>query len=255
MPDMPVLFVGHGSPMNAIEENDLTRQWQKIGVEIPRPRAILVISAHWFVPGVYVNDQENPRQLYDMYGFPKALYELVYPVQGSPVLAARTMQLCDATVQNNWGIDHGTWSVLVHLFPNADIPVVQLSVDQTATPQELFELGQKLAVLRDENILILGSGNVVHNLRLVNFSMAGGELWAERFDRLISERILARDFTAVLEPEKMSADARLAIPTPDHYWPLLPILGAASATDLITVFNQVCQFGSLSMTGYLFSEE
>lgn len=254
MSRMPVLFVGHGSPMNAIEDNDFSRTWRKLGETLPRPKAILAISAHWYVPGRFVNDQDQPRQIYDMYGFPKPLYDLIYPAVGSPVLAAQVTQCCDASVQNDWGIDHGTWSVLVHMFPKADIPVVQLSVDRTASPAEHFALGQKLQALRDLDILILGSGKIVHNLRLVNFSQAGGEAWAERFDQLISEKIRARDFAAVLDPRQLSEDARLAIPTPDHYWPLLPILGAATEQDHITVFNQVCQYGSLSMTSYLFSE-
>lgn len=255
MSRMPVIFVGHGSPMNAIENNKFSRTWRSIGENMPRPRAILAISAHWYVPGKFVNDQPNPRQIYDMYGFPKPLYELIYPAAGMPELAARVAGLTGSLVNNDWGIDHGTWSVLVHLFPQADIPVVQLSVDRTATPSQHFALGQKLTALRDEGILVLGSGNIVHNLRLVDFSRPeAGEDWAVRFDQLISERILARDFMAVLEPENLSADARLAIPTPDHYWPLLPILGAATKDDTITVFNQVCQYGSLSMTGYLFTE-
>lgn len=252
MSKMPVLFVGHGSPMNAVEDNVFSQTWRKLGENIPRPQAILVISAHWYVPGRFVSDAENPRQIYDMYGFPQPLYDLIYPAKGSPQLAARAAMLCGATIQNDWGIDHGTWSVLVHLFPDATIPVVQLSVDRTASPGDHFALGQQLSALRDEGVLILGSGNIVHNLRRVNFSQPGGEAWAERFDQLIREHIEKRDFQALLEPKGISADAELAIPTPDHYWPLLPILGASDPNDQITVFNQTCQFGSLSMTGYYF---
>ncbi|MDD2533855.1 MAG: class III extradiol ring-cleavage dioxygenase, partial [Eubacteriales bacterium] len=193
--------------MNAIESNQLTEKWRQLGEAIPSPRAILAISAHWYVPGQFVNNQKNPRQIYDMYGFPKPLYDLVYPVNGSPELAARVVDLTAAQINNEWGIDHGTWSVLVHLFPNATIPVVQLSVDQAMQPAEHFALGQRLRALRDEGVLILGSGNIVHNLRRVDFQQPGGAKWAERFDLAVSERILSRDFASLFEPDQWSEDA------------------------------------------------
>jgi len=253
MTRMPVIFIGHGSPMNAIEDNPMTRMWRQLGRDLPRPRAILAVSAHWFVPGTCVNDQIQPRQIYDMYGFPRELYELQYAAQGAPELAARVQRLTPCPVDNSWGIDHGTWSVLVHLYPQADIPVCQLSIDRTAPPELHFRLGQELAGLRDEGVLILGSGNIVHNLHRVDFARAGGEPWAETFDNAVGEKIRQRDWASLLHPENISPEmARLAIPTPDHYWPLLYVLGASLPADPIDSFNAVCQFGSLSMTGYRF---
>ncbi|NCC76846.1 MAG: 4,5-DOPA dioxygenase extradiol [Clostridia bacterium] len=253
MQRMPVLFVGHGSPMNAIEQNPLTRKWREIGQHLPRPRAILAISAHWFAPGTWVNDEVQPRQIYDMYGFPRELYELKYPAQGAPELAARVQSQAPCTVDNNWGIDHGTWSVLVHVFPDADIPVCQLSIDRTATPEQHYKIGRQLAALRDEGVLILGSGNIVHNLRRVDFNSEGGEPWAYTFDQAVGDKIRQHDHVALLHPETFSPEAaRLAIPTPDHYWPLLYVLGAARPDDTIESFNEICQYGSLSMTGYRF---
>lgn len=253
MQRMPVIFVGHGSPMNAIEDNPQTRKWREIGRSIPRPRAILAISAHWYAPGTWVNDEIKPRQIYDMYGFPPDLYELEYPAQGEPELASRVQTLTGCVVNNNWGIDHGTWSVLAHLFPQADIPVCQLSIDRTAVPDAHYQMGRQLTALRDEGVLILGSGNIVHNLRRVDFANESGEPWAYEFDQAVGEKIRQHDHTALLHPEAFSPGAaRLAIPTPDHYWPLLYILGAAQPDDTITSFNEICQYGSLSMTGYQF---
>lgn len=252
MQRMPVLFVGHGSPMNAIEDNTFTRQWELLGNNLPRPKAILAVSAHWFTAGTRVSDDPSPRTVYDMYGFPEALYRVEYRPAGSPDLAGRMIDLIrrHVTVDNSWGIDHGTWSVLKRIFPKADVPVVQLSVDQGASPADHFRIGQELQTLRNEGILILGSGNVVHNLSMVQWSLDSGYPWAETFDHEIRDRILRGDLDGVLQYQKI-ADAKLAVPYPDHFSPLLYVLGACTPEDHPTVLNDACILGSLSMTSYL----
>lgn len=250
---MPVLFVGHGSPMNAIEDNVFTREWRRIGGMLPRPRAILAVSTHWYGEGTRTSDAVHPRMVYDMYGFPRPLYEVKYPVPGSPELEERVKAMLPETVtDNSWGIDHGTWSVLVHMFPDADIPVVQLSVDAYKSSQAHLELGHALAPLRDEGVLILGSGNVVHNLHLIGWNVPGGFPWADAFDQYIRGRIEAGDFAAVADYRSAGEPAEKAFFTPDHYFPLLYALGAADSTDSLTVFNDARVYGSISMTGYLF---
>ncbi len=250
---MPVLFAGHGSPMNAIEDNAFTREWRRIGGILPRPQAILAVSAHWYGEGTRTSDVVQPRMVYDMYGFPRPLYEVKYPVPGSPELAKRVKALLPGTVTDNgWGIDHGTWSVLVHLFPEADVPVVQLSVDARKSPQAHLELGRALAPLRDEGVLILGSGNVVHNLHLIGWNVPGGFPWADAFDRYIRGCIEAGDYASVADYRGAGESAEKAFFTPDHYFPLLYALGAADAADGLTVFNDARVYGSISMTGYLF---
>ena len=250
---MPVLFAGHGSPMNAIEDNAFTREWRRIGGMIPRPRAILAVSAHWYGEDTRTSDAALPRMIYDMYGFLRPLYEVKYPAPGSPELAGQVKALLPGTVtDNSWGIDHGTWSVLVHLFPNADIPVVQLSVDARKSPQAHVELGRALAPLRDEGVLILGSGNVVHNLHLIGWNVPGGFPWADTFDRYIRGHIEMRDFAAVADYRRAGESAEKAFFTPDHYFPLLYVLGASDSADSLTVFNDARVYGSISMTGYLF---
>ena len=195
---MPVLFVGHGSPMNAIEDNSFTRVWRKIGEKLPRPKAILAISAHWYTEGTLTSDVENPQMIYDMYGFPPALYALKYPVKGSKALAEDVIKVLgpDVKIDNAWGIDHGTWSVLVNMFPDADIPVVQLSINHKAPAQAHFDLGLKLRALRDEGILIFASGNIVHNLSLINWNMSAGYPWAHTFDDYIKKNILEKNYQA-----------------------------------------------------------
>jgi 4,5-DOPA dioxygenase extradiol len=250
---MPVLFAGHGSPMNAIENNVFTRGWRDIAAKLPRPRAILAISAHWVTEGVHTSNSAQPRTVYDMYGFPRPLYEVKYPAPGSPELAERLLQLLPgAAIDNTWGIDHGTWSVLVHMFPGADIPVVQLGLSERLDAAAHLKLGRALAPLRDEGVLIFGSGNVVHNLRLVDWDNEGGEPWADEFDAYIKQRVEARDFEAVADHRRAGASAAKAFPTPEHFWPLLYALGASDEADRLTVFNDARTLGSLSMTSYLF---
>lgn len=251
---MPALFIGHGSPMNAIEDNEFTRQWEKLSLKIPRPEAILSVSAHWYTGGTKTTDISQPRIVYDMYGFPEELYKVSYPVKGSPHIAGRLGSLLkdEIIMDNSWGIDHGTWSVLCRVFPEADIPVVQLSIDAGAGPQVHFELGQKLSVLREEGVLILGSGNVVHNLALVDWKQQGGYSWAEEFDGYIKENILEKNYRNVLNYKEAGQSYKKAFPTPEHFYPLLYVLGASKEDDRVEVFNDSCTLGALSMTSYLF---
>lgn len=251
---MPVLFVGHGSPMNAIEDNMFTENWRRVAQEMPRPEAILAVSAHWYTTGTRIMDEAQPKMVYDMYGFPKELYEVKYPAQGAPELAQLTKDLIHEQVKtdNSWGYDHGTWSVLCQMYPKADIPVFQLSVDRTATAETHFKIGQELSSLREKGVLIFASGNIVHNLSRVAWDMKGGYPWADDFDRYIKDKIIHRQFEEVVKYKAAGQSVDSAFITPDHFYPLLYILGASSPDDKVSVFNDSCIMGSLSMTSYLF---
>lgn len=251
---MPVLFVGHGSPMNAIEDNEFSQTWKLLGKRLPKPKAILAVSAHWYSEGTKTSDVENPRMIYDMYGFPEKLYEMRYPVSGSPELAGQLKESLGelVSIDNRWGIDHGTWSVLCHMYPNADIPVVQLSVDHLAPAMTHYEIGKKIRALRENGVIILASGNIVHNLALINWQMEEGYPWAHEFDSYIKKNILEKNHDAVIHHERVGRSAEKAFYTPDHYFPLLYALGASEPTDEIEVFNEKCLMGSMSMTGYIF---
>lgn len=254
MAKAPAIFVGHGSPMNAIEDNIYTRGFADITKRFDTPKAILAVSAHWYTAGHRVNDEDSPNMIYDMYGFPQELYQLKYPAKGAPNAAGEIKKLLAGEVitDNGWGIDHGTWSVLVHMYPNADIPVVSLSVDLTGTPKKLFDIGSKLKQLRDDNILILGSGNIVHNLRNVNWNMQNGYDYAYEFDGYIKQNILKGDYDAVQNYHNAGDCAKKAFPTLEHFYPLYYVLGASGKSDDITVFNEGCLLGSISMTSYMF---
>jgi len=254
MKRMPVLFIGHGSPMNAIEENKYTKEWEMLGTKLPRPEAILSVSAHWFTPGTRTMDSPNPNTIYDMYGFPDELYAIRYDAPGSAHFAHITQALIerDTTIDNTWGLDHGTWTVLHRIYPDADIPVFQLSVDRYATPEAHFQIGRDIHALREQGVLILGSGNVVHNLAKARWNMDNGYSWAEDFDNNIKNNILNRNYYNVIHYEQAGQSAALAFTMPDHYAPLLYVLGASDDQDEITVFNDSCVLGSLSMTSYLF---
>lgn len=255
MSKMPVVFIGHGSPMNAIENNDYTEGWKEIAERIPKPKAIISISAHWFTKGTKIMNEENPKTIYDMYGFPKKLYEIIYNSPGSPTFAKTSKELITKSTEydNSWGIDHGTWSVLVHMYPERDIPVFQISIDANASPDTHYQIGNELSALRDEGVLIFGSGNIVHNLRLVDWHMENkGFDWAYKFDDFINENILNKNHENILKYRDLGDIAKLAVPTPDHFYPLLYILGASSEEDKITSFNKFCELGSLTMTSYLF---
>lgn len=257
MKKTPVIFTGHGSPMLAIDENDLTREMQRVGADVlssaDKPKAILAISAHWYVPGTYIQSAKKPRQIYDMYGFPEELYQLQYPVKGCPDLTQDVQQLLgrDVAVDDSWGIDHGTWSVMVHMFPGAVIPVVQLSVNSNFTPQQCFDLGKRLAPLREKGYLIWASGNIVHNLRRVEWNKRGGSDAANRFNADITNSVLNGSPDAVIHYENHE-DAHYAVPTPEHYLPLLYCLGAAG-DDQATTFNNTCTLGSMAMTGFVWA--
>ncbi len=248
---MPVIFVGHGSPMNAIEDNNFTEGWQELGEKIPRPKAILSISAHWQTRGTRVNDLKNPKQIYDFYGFPRDLYEVIYDVDGDEDLANRVKDILgeSVSVDNSWGVDHGTWSVLSKIFPKADIPVVQVSLNYDMSPSEHFDLGSSLSVLRAEGYLIFGSGNIVHNLGNINWNQSGGFSWAEEFDNMVKKHILTGDYYPLIE---LGHGGSLAVPTREHFLPLLCCLGSVLEGDKVEVFNEECVLGSISMTSYIF---
>ncbi len=255
MSKMPVIFIGHGSPMNAIEDNVYSGTWRDIAKRIPKPKAIFSVSAHWFTKGTKIMSEEQPRTVYDMYGFPKELYEVIYNAPGSPSLAKLSKQLITKQTEydNSWGIDHGTWSVLVHMYPERDIPVFQISIDRYAPPEAHYQIGKEVKTLRDEGVLIFGSGNIVHNLGLVNWDMGNeGYDWAYQFDNYIYDNIVQRKDKNILNYKELGDTAKLAVPTPDHFYPLLYVLGAASEEDRISCFNKSGELGSLTMTSYLF---
>lgn len=254
---MPVLFVGHGSPMNAIENNNYTKAWQSISESIPKPKVILSISAHWYTNGTRIMNEEKPKTIYDMYGFPKELYNVTYNAYGAPNIAKQAKDLFskEAKFDNSWGLDHGTWSVLVHMYPKRDIPVFQISIDANSSPETHYQLGVELKSLRDQGVLIFGSGNIVHNLSLVDWTKLGkGYDWAINFDDFIYENIQNKNYAKVLKFNDEGITARLAVPTPDHFYPLLYILGASDEDDKIKAFNRSCELGSLSMTSYLIGD-
>lgn len=256
MNTMPVIFSGHGSPMIALDHNALTETFRQIGEtvvkEYGRPKAILTVSGHWFVGGTYIQSATEPKQIYDMYGFPEALYQVKYPVKGCKELTEDVEKLLGdrVSVNDEWGIDHGTWTVLVHMFPKADIPVVQLSVNRHLNAEKSYALGKLLQPLRDKGYIIFASGNIVHNLRAVEWDNPHGSPAADRFDAYIRDAVKKRDDGAVIHFDK-HPDAAYAVPTPDHYLPLLYALGAAQG-DKADEFNTVRNLGSMSMTGFFF---
>jgi 4,5-DOPA dioxygenase extradiol len=254
MSRMPALFIGHGSPMNTLELNGFTRGWQAVGKALPRPRAIVVVSAHWFFGATAVTAMEKPRTIHDFYGFPPELFAFDYPAPGAPDVAQEVVEAVKpiwcGLDRDQWGLDHGTWSVLAHMYPSADIPVVQLSINALKPLDYHVELGRKLAPLRDREILILASGNVVHNLRRIEWDKPNSAFdWAERFDDSVQEQVGA-DPGAILKVAE-HADYGLAVPTPDHFIPLLYIAGvAAECGEAMTPFLKGYAMGSLSMTCY-----
>lgn len=248
---MPALFLGHGNPMNAIARNGTTEAWAAVGRSMPRPSAVLAVSAHWYVPGTGVTAAARPGTIHDFGGFPPELYRVRYPAPGSPELAGRVRDLLAPVpvgLDADRGLDHGAWSVLKHVFPEADIPVVQLSIDERQPPQFHYDLGRRLAPLRDEGVLVLGSGNIVHNLRLYAW---GGEAppldWAGRFEKRARELMLAGDHSALVAYDQLGRDAQLAIPTPDHYLPLLYVLGLLLANEQVSFPVEGIDGGSISM--------
>ena len=252
---MPVLFLGHGSPMNAIEENQFVTGFRNVAKTLPKPNAILCVSAHWFTNGTKVTAMEMPETIHDFGGFPQELFNVQYPAKGSPELAQITHELLLPTpveLDHEWGLDHGAWSVIKHLYPNADIPIIQLSIDYTKSAQYHFELAQKLQALRNKGILIIGSGNIVHNLRLVDFANFDrdnyGYDWAIEARETVNNYLIDGNYQPLIEYEKQSTAVQMAIPSPDHYLPLIYTLGLQQKGESISLFNDKLVAGSLSMT-------
>jgi 4,5-DOPA dioxygenase extradiol len=248
---MPAVFLGHGSPMNAIEDSEFRRGWAELGRRLPRPEAILCVSAHWETRGVWLTSGEAPGTIHDFFGFPPELYAVRYPASGSPWLARRAAELLGdvrAGLDAERGLDHGSWGVLVAMYPEADVPVLQLSLAIGQPPSFHYELARRLAPLRDEGVLVLGSGNLVHNLRLADLGLDRGFDWAVRFDALVRERIETGDTAALVAWESLGPEARLAVPTPEHYLPLLYVLAQRTPRDAVRLINDRCTLGSISMT-------
>ncbi|OFX84236.1 MAG: 4,5-DOPA dioxygenase extradiol [Bacteroidetes bacterium GWF2_33_16] len=252
---MPVLFLGHGSPMNAIEENEFVKGFRSISETLPKPTSILCISAHWYTKGSFITSMPMPRTIHDFGGFPAELYNVQYPVKGNPELAKETKKLVDKTeigLDETWGLDHGAWSVIKHLYPKADVPVIQLSIDYSKPPLYHFELARQLSILRKRGVLIIGSGNIIHNLRLVDFYNFNkdnyGFDWAIEAQTIINKLISNGDFLPLFNYESLGEAIRLAIPTPEHFLPLIYTLGLKDINDTITLFNDKLLGGSLSMT-------
>ena len=249
---LPAIFFGHGNPMNAVLNNGYTEAWKRIGQETIRPKAILSISAHWYVPGTGVTVSTSPRTIHDFGGFPRELYRVEYPAPGDPVLARRVQEMLaplPVVLDNSWGLDHGTWSVLTHVYPDAGVPVVQLSIDETQPASFHFEIGRKLAPLRDEGVLIVGSGNLVHNLHTYAWGRHTPDPydWAVRFEADARQMMLAGEYKPLIDYEKLGREAMLSIPTPDHYLPLLYVVGTTQQGDNITFPVEGVDGGSISM--------
>lgn len=252
---MPTLFLGHGSPMNAIEENEFVQTWRNLGKTLPKPNAIICISAHWETRGTLVTAMERPKTIHDFGGFPEELFDVQYPAPGSPKLASEIKTLIKKTevgLDEKWGLDHGCWSVIKHIYPNADIPIIQVSLDYYQTPQYHFELAKELAVFRKKGILIVGSGNIVHNLGKVDWNKLNdsdyGYDWAIEANNNIKHYILNNDFQQLINYKSQGKSFDLAIPTPEHFIPLLYVLALKEGNEKITIINDKIVGGSLSMT-------
>ncbi len=255
---MPVLFLGHGSPMNAIEENEFVQGFRNVAKTIPVPAAILVVSAHWLTRGTHVTAMENPPTIHDFGGFPKELYEIQYPAPGHPELAVETQQLITSAaveLDDKWGLDHGAWTVVRHMYPEANIPVIQLSIDYDKPGEYHYNLGKELAALRRKGVLIIGSGNIVHNLRMVAWNKLHepdyGYDWALEARAKLNDFILKENHKALMDYRQQGQAIQLAIPTPDHFYPLLYTLGLKENTDEIQLFNDKALGGSLTMTSVM----
>ncbi len=251
----PVLFIGHGSPMNGIEDNQFSKMWMKMGKEMPRPKAVLVISAHWLTRGTHITAMNNPKTIHDFGGFPQALFDVQYPAPGNPELAQITKQLITSTnvgLDHDWGLDHGTWTVVRHMYPGADIPVLQLSIDYNKPPQYHYDLAKQLASLRKKGVLIIGSGNMVHNLRMVAWDKLNepeyGFDWANEMNTVFKDKILNGNHKALINYETLDKAVKMAVPTPDHYYPMLYSLALQDNRDDISFFNDKAVGGSLTMT-------
>lgn len=249
---LPVVFFGHGNPMNAIADNAYSQAWRAIGRSMPKPKAVLAISAHWYVEQTAVTAMAIPRTIHDFGGFPRELFEVRYPAPGSPQLALRVAQMlapAPVVLDQSWGLDHGTWSVLAHAFPEADVPVVQLSIDETKPPQFHYDLARRLAPLRHEGVLVVGSGNIVHNLHAYAWGRHPAQPfdWAVRFEQRVRDLLLTGDDAPLVDYESLGRDALLSVPTPDHYLPLLYVLALRRESDRVTFPVEGIDGGSVSM--------
>jgi 4,5-DOPA dioxygenase extradiol len=251
---MPALFIGHGNPMNSLAKNAWTAGWGRVAASMPRPRAIVAVSAHWYVPGTRVTSNARPPTIHDFGGFPRALFEVEYPAPGAPELARRVQALlapAPVVLDDTWGLDHGTWSVLCHMFPDASVPVIQLGIDETAPAEAHLQLAKRLRPLRDEGVLVLGSGNVVHNLHAYAWGRHPVEpyAWAVRFEAQLRALVAARDFDAIAAYERLGEDATLSAPTPEHFLPLLYTLAQHERDEPVSFPVEGFDGGSVSMLG------
>ena len=252
---MPVLFIGHGSPMNGIEDTAFSRRWSQMAKEIPTPKAVLVVSAHWFTKGTKITAMDFPKTIHDFGGFPQELFDVQYPAPGNPVLAKETAELlhsANVEFDHDWGLDHGAWTIIRHMYPEANIPVLQLSIDYTKGPQYHYDLAKELNALRKKGVLIIGSGNMVHNLRMVAWDRLNDPEyaydWAIQMNNKFKELIQAGDHKPLINYSSLGKEAMLAIPTPEHYLPLMYTLGLKSGKDDVSFFNDKAVGGSLTMT-------
>lgn len=250
---MPVLFVGHGSPMNGIEDNEFSNKWAAIAADIPLPKAVIVVSAHWFTKGTHITAMDFPQTIHDFGGFPQQLFDVVYPAPGSPGLATEAAGLIHSTnvgLDHDWGLDHGAWTVVRHMYPEANIPVLQLSIDYTKDARYHYELAAELYTLRKKGVLLLGSGNMVHNLRMISWEMinGGGYDWALQINDTFKSLILNNEHGPLLAYQSLGKEAMLAIPTPEHYLPLMYTLGLKKEGEPVALFNDKAIGGSLTMT-------
>ncbi|PWS27882.1 4,5-DOPA dioxygenase extradiol [Pedobacter yonginense] len=253
---MPTLFIGHGSPMNGIENNEFSQSWIDLAKHIPIPKAVLVVSAHWYTHGTFVTAMDFPSTIHDFGGFPQALFDVQYPAPGDAKLANEIPSLVHSTnieLDHDWGLDHGTWTVVKHMYPDANIPVLQLSIDYTKSPAQHYEIAKELYALRKKGVLILGSGNMVHNLRMISWEMinGGGYDWANEMNNTFKNLIANGDHKPLINYRNLGNDAMLAIPTPEHYLPLIYTLGLTNDKEEISFFNDKAVGGSLTMTSVL----
>ena len=253
----PVFFIGHGSPMNGIEQNIFSKKWQEIGKTIDLPCAVLVVSAHWLTKGTLVTAMSEPKTIHDFGGFPQELFNVQYPAPGSPFLAEETAKLITSTnvgLDHDWGLDHGTWTVVRHMFPESNVPVLQLSIDYNKPAAYHYNLAKELYNLRKRGVMVIGSGNMIHNLRMIDWNNMAepgfGFDWAKSLNETFKKRIISKDHKDLIEYDRLGEAARLAIPTPDHYYPMLYALALMNNKDDVSIFNDEYVGGSLSMTSF-----
>lgn len=251
---MPVLFVGHGNPMNAILDNDITRMWSKVGCNLPDAQAIVVISAHWLTNGTHVTDAPKQRIIYDFYGFPEELYKVKYDANGDQDVAKILQKALidyEAKLDSAWGLDHGTWSVLKHLAPEPEVPVLQISLDLNQSLEELTKMFKNLKSLREKGVIFIGSGNIVHNLRMVDFSGRTSHTWAEEFDKKSADAMSNHNMELLVNPMKISSGAGFAVPTDDHYRPMLAAMSLLDKDEKLSYFNEMIDLGTIGMRSFI----